>query len=175
MNAGAYGREMADVVVSADAINTEGEFHCLTVAELGFCYRHSTATGNWFFTAARLRWVPDDVADIEWRMVEIQAERETTQPVKTPTGGSTFRNPPGAKAWQLIEQAGCCGLQRGGAVVSGKHSNFLINVGGASAADFEGLGEEIRRRVASETGIVLEWEIRRIGIASEDAPEEVPS
>ena len=111
MNAGAYGREMADVVVSAEAIGADGKQHRLTAAELGFSYRHST------------------------------------QPVKTPSGGSTFRNPPGAKAWQLIEQAGCCGLQRGGAVGSDKHSNFLVNVGGANASDLEELGEEIRRRV----------------------------
>ena len=175
MNAGAYGREMADVVVSAEAIGADGEQHRLTAAELGFSYRHSTAAGNWIFTAARLRGVPGDVADIERRMAEIQAERETTQPIKTPTGGSTFRNPPGVKAWQLIEQAGCCGLQRGGAVVSGTHSNFLVNVGGANASDLEGLGEEIRRRVKAETGVVLEWEIRRIGTIAEGAPEEVPS
>ena len=175
MNAGAYGREMADVVVSAEAIGSDGEQHRLTAAELGFSYRHSTAAGNWIFTAARLRGVPGDVADIERRMAEIQAERETTQPIKTPTGGSTFRNPPGVKAWQLIEQAGCCGLQRGGAVVSGKHSNFLVNVGGANASDLEELGEEIRRRVEAETGVVLEWEIHRIGTTAEGAPEEVPS
>ena len=168
MNAGAYGREIADVVIDAEALDGAGTLHRLKAAELGFGYRHCGAPEDWIFTAARLQGHPADGDDISLRMDEIQAERETTQPIKTPTGGSTFANPPGLesggmKAWELIEKAGLRGLRRGAAQVSELHCNFLINTGGATAADLEGLGEDIRRRVLIDSGVNLEWEIRRIG------------
>ncbi len=163
MNAGAYGREIKDVIIGAEAINTTGSRHRLGLVELDFGYRRSGVPEDWIFTSARLKGIPADRGDISRRMDEIQAMRETTQPVKTPTGGSTFANPDGMKAWELIEKAGCRGLTRGGAQVSERHCNFLINTGGATAADLEGLGEEIRRRVFDDSGIELEWEIRRIG------------
>jgi UDP-N-acetylmuramate dehydrogenase len=172
MNAGAYGREMKDIVISVEAVSEAGEVRDLSAADLQFGYRNCGA-GDWVFTAARLAGAPGDKAVIAERMVEIQTEREQTQPVKTPTGGSTFANPPGAKAWKLIDDAGCRGLSRGGAMVSDKHCNFLINTGGATAADLEGLGEEVRRRVKAEAGVTLEWEIRRIGNAARCGPEEV--
>ncbi len=175
MNAGAYGREMSDVVVSAEAVGLNGAVLHLTVAELDFGYRRSAADGGWIFTSARLRGVPDDAEAIAARMADIQAERENAQPVRTPTGGSTFRNPEGAKAWELIDRAGCRGLRRGAAMVSEQHCNFLINTGGATAADLEGLGEEVCRRVLEATGVTLEWEIRRIGEAARTAPKEVSS
>ena len=118
---------------------------------------------GWIVLSATLKGIPGNREEIAERMVVIQAEREKTQPLRTPTGGSTFKNPDGMKAWQLIEQAGCRGLRRGGAMVSEKHCNFLINTGEASAADLEGLGEEIRRRVFERTGVTLEWEIRCLG------------
>ena len=130
---------------------------------MGFGYRHSNVPGDFIFTVARLRGVPGDTDAITRRMEGIQAEREATQPLRTPTGGSTFRNPEGMKAWELIERAGCRGLMRGKAQVSDLHCNFLINTGDATAQDLEGLGEEIRRRVFEDSGVTLEWEIRRLG------------
>ena len=138
--------------------------HAVDAAALGLGYRHSEAPADWIFTAAIFRAKPGDRAAIAKRMDEIQASREATQPIRSRTGGSTFKNPPGQKAWQLIERAGCRGLARGGAMVSEKHCNFLINTGGATAAELEGLGEEVRRRVREETGITLEWEIKRVGV-----------
>jgi len=128
---------------------------------------------NLIFVAAEMRGTPGDFGAIASRMAEIQEERGASQPLKTPTGGSTFINPEGHKAWELIEEAGCRGLKRGGAMVSEKHCNFLINTGSATAADIEGLGEEVRRRVMEETGIRLEWEIRIIGIADDASLAEV--
>jgi len=174
MNAGAYGREMKDIVVSVEAVSDAGETCELSVADLKFRYRHCGA-GDKIFTAARLAGERGVKSEIGERMSEIQTEREDTQPVKTPTGGSTFANPPNAKAWELIEEAGCRGLTRRGAMVSDKHCNFLINSGDATAADLEGLGEEVRRRVKAETDVLLEWEIRRIGVAAGSGPEEVTS
>jgi len=173
MNAGAYGREMKDVVASAEALDPAGGRHRLGPGDLGFAYRHCAVPEDWIFTSARLAGTPGDAAAITRRMDDIRAEREAAQPVRAPTGGSTFRNPDGApggvpggaKAWELIERAGCRGLRRGGAAVSEKHCNFLVNNGGATAADLEGLGEEVRRRVFEETGVTLEWEIRRLGVA----------
>lgn len=165
MNAGAYGVEMKDVVVKARAVDGAGKMHDLTAADIGFSYRRTTIPEDWIVVAATLRGLPGRPEDITRRMEHIQRERETTQPLRIATGGSTFKNPPGAKAWELIEQAGCRGLRRGGAMVSEKHCNFLINTGEATAADIEELGEEVRRRVRETTGIELEWEIRRIGIA----------
>ncbi len=187
MNAGAYGREIKDVVIDADALDSKGERHRLGLSDLGFKYRHSDVPEDWIFIAARLQGTPGDKDEISRRMDDIQSERETTQPIKTPTGGSTFKNPPdsesgGMKAWELIEKAGCRGLGRGGARVSERHCNFLINTGDATAADLEGLGEEIRRRVFDATGVTLEWEIRCLGVAADPAirdaggpPEEAPS
>ena len=178
MNAGAYGREIKDVIIDADALDPMGERHRLGVAELDLSYRRCGVPEDWIFISARLRGAPGDKDEITRRMDAIQAERQATQPVKTPTGGSTFANPPlsqagGQKAWELIDKAGCRGLRRGGAQVSEKHCNFLINTGGATAADLEGLGEEIRRRVFEDSGVTLDWEIRRLGVAAEPAAREV--
>jgi UDP-N-acetylmuramate dehydrogenase len=163
MNAGAYGADIKDIIVSARALDTEGNIRELDTNALGFSYRHSAVAEDWIFMSATLRGTSGKREDIAERMAAIQAEREETQPLRTPTGGSTFKNPEGIKAWQLIEQAGCRGLRRGGAMVSEKHCNFLINTGEANAADLEGLGEEIRRRVFDHAGVTLEWEIRRLG------------
>ena len=167
MNAGAYGREMADVVVSAEALDRGGRIQTLGVAELGFGYRKSAVPEGWIFTAAVLRGEPGSSAAIAARMAEIADARSQDQPIRERTGGSTFKNPPGANAWALIDQAGCRGLNRGGAQVSPLHCNFLINTGGATAADLEDLGEEVRDRVEAATGVRLEWEIRRVGTAGE--------
>jgi UDP-N-acetylmuramate dehydrogenase len=163
MNAGAYGREIKDVLVSAIALNRTGETHTVSNREMGFSYRHSYADSSWIFVEARLRGAPGDRAELGCRLNQIRAAREATQPVRARTGGSTFKNPPGDSAWRLIDAAGCRGLTRGGAVVSQQHTNFLINSGTATAADLEGLGEEVRRRVHDISGILLEWEIERIG------------
>ena len=130
---------------------------------MGFTYRNSALPEGWIVLSARLRGRPGRSDDIARRMNEIHSQRDATQPTRIATGGSTFKNPPGAKAWELIEKAGCRGLRRGGAMVSEKHCNFLINTGDATAADLEGLGEEVRARVKEATGVELEWEIRRIG------------
>jgi UDP-N-acetylmuramate dehydrogenase len=164
MNAGAYGAEIKDVVVWAKALDLNGRRYCLGPDRLGLTYRHCAVPEGWIFTLAKLQGRPGDQGEILKRMAEIQAQRTDTQPVRTRTGGSTFANPPGHKAWELIEKAGCRGLKRGGAVVSEKHCNFLINTGDATAADIESLGEEVRRRVHEATGVTLEWEIRRIGV-----------
>lgn len=163
MNAGAYGGEIKDVLIEASAIDRKGTIHRVTVAELGLSYRHSEAPDDWIFTGAKLRGRRGDPTGITARMDEIRAAREASQPIRARTGGSTFANPPGDQAWRLIDEAGCRGLTRGGAMVSEKHTNFLINTGAASAADIEGLGEEVRRRVQAKSGVVLEWEIRRVG------------
>ncbi len=172
MNAGAYGREFKDVLVAAEALDGAGRHHVLTPAELGHSYRHSAVPDDWIFIAARFAGVPGERTAIGQRMSEIQAAREATQPIRARTGGSTFTNPPGAKAWQLIDAAGCRGLSRGGAMVSQQHANFLINTGTATAAEIEALGEEVRRRVLETSGVTLEWEIRRIGRAL--PPEAAP-
>jgi UDP-N-acetylmuramate dehydrogenase len=172
MNAGAYGGEIKDVLVKADAVDRAGTIHRVPAAELNLSYRHSGAPEDWIFTCAILGGRREDPAEISRRMAEIRAAREVSQPIRSRTGGSTFANPPGHQAWQLIDAAGCRGLVRGGAMVSEKHTNFLINTGAASAADIEGLGEEVRRRVDAEFGIVLEWEIRRIGCPLPGWPAE---
>lgn len=163
MNAGAYGREIADVLVEATAVDRGGRLHHLRLAQMGFSYRSTKVPKDWIFVSATFRAEPADQSEIQARMDEIAAEREASQPLRTRTGGSTFKNPPGQKAWELIDQSGCRGLTRGDAIVSEKHCNFLINQGNASAADIEGLGEEVRKRVKLKTGVDLEWEIRRIG------------
>jgi UDP-N-acetylmuramate dehydrogenase len=163
MNAGAYGREIKDVLVSAVALDARGRRHELTPVEMDLSYRHCGVPEDWTFVSARFRGEAGDAQAIGRRMAEIQEQREASQPTRARTGGSTFANPPGHKAWQLIDGAGCRGLRRGGAMVSEKHANFLINAGDATAADLEGLGEEVRRRVFDTNGITLHWEIRRIG------------
>ncbi len=174
MNAGAYGREMADVVNAADALDSEGGRHRLSPDELGFDYRRSALPEGWIFVGATLEGFRGKREEIARRIAEIGDERHTSQPVRGHTGGSTFTNPAdGPKAWELIERAGCRGLALGGAKVSEKHCNFLINTGDATAADIEALGEEVRRRVAEKTGVTLEWEIRRIGQPLAAGPKEV--
>jgi UDP-N-acetylmuramate dehydrogenase len=165
MNAGAYEGDLAQVFVSAEAVDRTGKVHAVAAGAMGFSYRHSEAPADWIFTAARLRATPGDQLAIARRIAEIDAARTDSQP-RSRTGGSTFVNPPGRKAWQLIDQAGCRGLRIGAAQVSEKHCNFLINLGEATAGDIEGLGEEVRRRVQEKTGVQLEWEIRRIGEAA---------
>lgn len=164
MNAGAHGGETTDVLVEARGIDRKGEVHSFTHADMGFRYRHSSAPENVIFTSATFRGRPGDREKIEAEMERVTAAREAAQPIRERTGGSTFKNPEGGKAWQLIDAAGCRGLVRGGAQVSEMHCNFLINRGGATAADIEGLGEEVRRRVRETSGVELHWEIKRIGV-----------
>ncbi len=163
MNAGAYGREMKDVLQWAEVADARGRVRRLDAAALGLAYRSSALEPGAVVLAARLKGGRGDPAAILARMQEIQASRSASQPIRSRTGGSTFANPPGAKAWELIEAAGCRGLTIGGAQVSEQHCNFLINTGSATAADLEALGEEVRRRVRRVTGIELRWEIKLIG------------
>jgi UDP-N-acetylmuramate dehydrogenase len=163
MNAGAFGSDISAVLQGADILDGEGRFSACDAAALGFSYRHSALPDDCIVVGARFKAMPGDAAAIAARTAEIEKARMETQPVRSPTGGSTFVNPPGHKAWELIDQAGCRGLVRGDAQVSELHCNFLINRGRATAADIEGLGEDVRRRVFAATGIRLEWEIRRIG------------
>jgi len=166
MNAGAYGSEFKDVLESATALDAQGGRHELSLADLHLTYRHSGVAEDWIFVAARFKGAAGDKLAIARRMTEIQEAREQSQPIRAKTGGSTFANPPGHKAWQLVDQAGCRGIRRGGAMISDKHANFLINTGDATAADIEGLGEEVRARVLAKTGITLHWEIKRVGIST---------
>lgn len=163
MNAGAYGREIVDVLDWAEIATPDGLLR-LDAAGLKLAYRHAELPPRGVVTRARLRAAPGDAAAIAARMAEIKASREATQPIRSRTGGSTFRNPPGHKAWALIDAAGCRGLRLGGAQVSEKHTNFLLNTGGATAADLESLGEQVRARVLEHSGIGLQWEIKRIGV-----------
>ena len=163
MNAGAYGREIIDVIETATVVLRDGNVVTLDGKSLGLSYRHSELPAGAVVAEVILRGTPEQPALIAGRMAEIQAQRSATQPVRARTGGSTFANPPGAKAWELIDQAGCRGLILGGAQVSEQHCNFLINTGDATAADLEALGEEVRLRVRRASGIDLVWEIKRIG------------
>jgi UDP-N-acetylmuramate dehydrogenase len=163
MNAGAYGTEIKEVLVSATALDRSGRSHAIDRAAMPFSYRHCGVDPGWIFIETRLRGTAGDHVEIAKRLTEIRATREATQPIRARTSGSTFMNPPGQSAWRLVDAAGCRGLARGGAMVSPKHANFLINTGNATAADIEGLAEEVRRRVYETSGIALEWEIRRIG------------
>ncbi|APX86587.1 UDP-N-acetylenolpyruvoylglucosamine reductase [Methylorubrum extorquens] len=169
MNAGAHGGETTDVLVEVRGIDRKGEVRRFTHAEMGFRYRHSSAPDDVIFTGATFRGRPGDREAIEAEMDRVTAAREAAQPIRERTGGSTFKNPEGGKAWQLIDAAGCRGLIRGGAQVSEMHCNFLINRGGATAADIEGLGEEVRRRVREHSGFELHWEIKRIGVEASPA------
>jgi UDP-N-acetylmuramate dehydrogenase len=164
MNAGAYGGDVAGILDWAEIVTRSGEFLRLFPADLALSYRRSNLPPGAVVTRARLRARPGPASKIAARMAEIKASREATQPVRARTGGSTFANPPDQKAWELIDAAGCRGLVRGGAQVSELHCNFLLNHGSATAAELEGLGEEVRRRVAETSGVALHWEIKRIGI-----------
>lgn len=164
MNAGAYGREMQDVLVEARAIDPQGRLHTLTVKEMQFSYRRCNGVPeSWIFIGCILRAKMGDKQAIAAEMQRIADARGSTQPIKSRTGGSTFKNPEGHKAWQLVDEAGCRGLTIGGAQISELHCNFMINTGEATARDLEALGEEVRRRVKAKSGIELEWEIKRIG------------
>ena len=169
MNAGAYGFEFKDIFRSATALDRSGVIHKLDAAAMGFHYRHIDAADDLIFVGAEIAGVPGDQDAITARMREIRTEREQSQPTQARTGGSTFANPPGHKAWKLIDDAGCRGLMRGGAQVSPKHTNFLINTGDATAGDLEGLGEDVRARVKAASGVELRWEIRRLGVPAEDS------
>jgi len=167
MNAGAHGGETTDVLVSARGVTRKGEIVTFSHAEMGFTYRNSAAsTHDIIFTSALFQGRPGDQALIQAEMDRVTSAREAAQPIKERTGGSTFKNPEGGKAWKLIDAAGCRGLRIGGAQVSEMHCNFLINTGGATAADVEGLGEEVRRRVKENSGFELQWEIKRLGVAA---------
>ena len=163
MNGGAYGRETADVLVDCDVVLRDGSLKTLPVAELGYTYRHSQLPEGAVVVAARLKGEAGDPEQIGAEMERIAQAREESQPVRTKTGGSTFKNPPGEKAWQLVDAAGCRGMMRGGAQVSEKHTNFLINTGTATSADIEQLGEDVRAKVRANSGVELEWEIQRVG------------
>ncbi|NQW12036.1 MAG: UDP-N-acetylmuramate dehydrogenase [Alphaproteobacteria bacterium] len=169
MNAGAYGSEFKEVLISARAVDPLGHIHTLAVDDMGLGYRHCGVPEDWVFTSAIFQARSGDPATIRQAMDDIRDAREDTQPRRVRTGGSTFANPPGGKAWELIDAAGCRGLTIGGAQVSEKHCNFLLNLGTATAADIERLGEEVRRRVRETSGIDLRWEIRRIGLRGETA------
>ncbi len=165
MNGGAYGREVSDVLVDCDVVIRSGEIATLPVGALGYSYRHSDLTDGSVVVSARFRGVPGEPAAIQAEMDRIAAAREAAQPLRTRTGGSTFKNPDGHKAWELVDRAGCRGMMLGGAQVSEKHTNFLINTGDATSAEIEALGEQVRDRVRAATGIELEWEIQRVGTA----------
>jgi UDP-N-acetylmuramate dehydrogenase len=168
MNAGAYGREVADILVEAVLVLRDGRVETWPAERLGYTYRHSEIPEGAVVVEALFQGVPGDREAIGAEMDRIAAEREASQPLRSRTGGSTFKNPPGTKAWKLIDAAGCRGLRIGDAQVSEKHCNFLLNLGKASSADIEALGEEVRRRVKAGAGIELEWEIQRVGVKDRD-------
>jgi len=165
MNAGAYGREVSDILVEATLVLRDGRVETWPRDRLGYTYRHSEVSEGAVVVEALFEGVPGERAAIGAEMDRIAAEREASQPLRSRTGGSTFKNPPGTKAWKLIDEAGCRGLTIGDAQVSEKHCNFLLNLGNARAADIEALGEEVRRRVQAHSGVQLEWEIQRVGVA----------
>jgi UDP-N-acetylmuramate dehydrogenase len=163
MNAGAYGREFKDTLVEAVALTRSGERVSFSNAQMGFSYRKSKVPADLIFIEGLFEGTPGDKVEIEARMDEITKSREATQPIRSRTGGSTFKNPPGHKAWQLIDAAGCRGLRRGDAEVSTMHCNFLINHGKATGGEIEALGEDVRERVKAHSSVQLEWEIKRVG------------
>ena len=163
MNGGAYGGEVKDILVDCDVVLRSGELLTLPVAELHYTYRHSELPEGTIVVAARFKGVPGESAAIQAEMDRISASREASQPLRSKTGGSTFKNPDGHKAWQLVDAAGCRGFTLGGAQVSEKHTNFLINTGTATSTEIENLGDEVRRRVKAQSGVELEWEIQRVG------------
>lgn len=164
MNAGAYGNEVSQVLVSADVLLRNGELTTIGAPDFNFSYRHSELPDEAIVVEALFQGEPAYPAEITARMDEIAAKREASQPLRSKTGGSTFKNPEGHKAWQLVDEAGCRGLTLGGAQVSEKHTNFLLNTGHATSAEIEALGEEVRRRVKDKSGVTLEWEIQRVGL-----------
>ncbi|MBC7985526.1 MAG: UDP-N-acetylmuramate dehydrogenase [Sphingomonadaceae bacterium] len=164
MNAGAYGREVADILVEAVLVLRDGSVETWPAERLAYSYRHSAVPEGAVVVEALFKGAPGDPAAIGAEMDRIAAEREASQPLRSRTGGSTFKNPPGDKAWRLIDAAGCRGLMVGAAQVSEKHANFLINTGGATSAEIETLGEEVRQRVKEHSGVGLEWEIQRVGV-----------
>jgi UDP-N-acetylmuramate dehydrogenase len=172
MNGGAYGRETSDVLVECEVVLRSGERRTLALAELGYTYRHSELPAGAIVVSATFRGEAGDPAAIQAEMDRIAAAREESQPLRSKTGGSTFKNPEGHKAWALIDAAGCRGLRRGDAQVSEKHCNFLLNLGNASSADIEALGEDVRAKVKAQSGVALEWEIQRVGMLADDAVEE---
>lgn len=163
MNAGAYGREMCDILVSADVVKRDGSLETYSLDDMQYSYRHSGLPEDAVVVSATLRGTPGDKDVIAAEMKRIADEREASQPLRSRTGGSTFKNPDGHKAWQLIDEAGCRGLKMGQAQVSEKHCNFLLNLGGATSDEIEALGNEVRRRVKEHSGVDLEWEIQRVG------------
>ena len=165
MNAGAYGRDVSDALTLFEVVDRSGALRTLAAEELGYTYRHSILSPGSIVVAAHLRGTPGDPATIGAEMDRIAAEREASQPLRSRTGGSTFKNPQGHKAWALIDAAGCRGLRRGDAQVSEKHCNFLLNLGTASSSDIEALGEDVRAKVKAQSGVTLEWEIQRIGVS----------
>jgi UDP-N-acetylmuramate dehydrogenase len=170
MNAGAHGRETGEVLLEARAVDRQGNIHVLPAADLKLSYRHCGVPDDWIFTAALYQGQPGAAADILKQMAEVADYREANQPIKQRTGGSTFKNPPGASAWKLIDQAGCRGLRVGGAQVSQMHCNFLINDQAATAEDLERLGETVRAQVVAHCGVTLQWEIIRLGVARHGQP-----
>jgi UDP-N-acetylmuramate dehydrogenase len=164
MNAGAHGRETKDVLIEARAVDRRGTVHTLSLADMGFTYRHTAVPEDFILTEALFQGTPGDPAAILREMDEVADYREKNQPIRERTGGSTFTNPPGMSAWKLIDEAGCRGLRLGGAKVSEMHCNFLINEGGATAEDLERLGETVRARVKARSGVSLQWEIIRLGL-----------
>jgi UDP-N-acetylmuramate dehydrogenase len=167
MNGGAYGGETKDVLVEARGFDGQGNLHVLSNADMKYTYRHCGAAEDLIFTSALFQGKPGIQADILAAMDKVTESREATQPIKSRTGGSTFKNPPGHKSWQLIDAAGMRGFNVGPAKVSELHCNFLINEGGATGSQIEELGETVRARVKANSGVTLEWEIKRIGIAPE--------
>ena len=165
MNGGAYGREVRDVLIECEVVLRSGQRRTLALDELCYTYRHSELPEGSVVVSATFRGHAEEPATVQAEMDRIAAAREESQPLRSRTGGSTFKNPPGTKAWQAIDHAGCRGLRIGDAQVSEKHCNFLLNLGAAKSADIEELGEEVRRRVKADSGIELEWEIQRIGVS----------
>jgi len=163
MNGGAYGGEVKDILRDCDVVMRDGTLATLSVDDLHYSYRHSELPYGAIIVAARFQGHPGEPEAIQAEMDRISASREASQPLRSKTGGSTFKNPDGHKAWQLVDAAGCRGLQIGGAQVSEKHTNFLINTGDATSADIEALGEEVRARVLAHSGVALTWEIQRVG------------
>ena len=170
MNAGAHGRETKDVLVEAQAVDRQGRVHALPLDAMRMTYRHCGVPADWIFTEAIFQGSPGDPGEIARQMAEVAEYREANQPIKERTGGSTFKNPPGNSAWKLIDKAGCRGLRVGGAKVSEMHCNFLINDRNASATDVERLGETVRARVKAACGVVLDWEIIRLGLPADSQP-----
>lgn len=168
MNAGCYGVELCDVLITATAVDRAGNIHTVTPKDIGMHYRHTDAPSDWIYISCVLQGKRDDADDIKARMDDIKEKREASQPIREKTGGSTFANPErdtlgAGSAWKAVDAAGCRGLTIGGAQMSEQHCNFMINTGDATASDLENLGEEVRRRVKENSGIDLRWEIKRIG------------